>query len=90
MLNFVEPMKEIKRRREAYAKEAEEKLKVFDEAYKVLFDMNEACPNCDGQGKKLRSRACAEDDAPDPNDPRDWNVCTWCGGSGRVTKEKKK
>lgn len=90
MLNLVESMNEIKRRRDVYAKEAEDKLKAFDETYKILFDMNEACPNCNGLGKKLRSRACAEDDAPDPNDPRDWNACPWCGGTGRAKKEELK
>lgn len=83
MLNLIEPMNEIKRRRSSFESEAKHKFEAFDEAYRILEDMNEACFHCNGQGKRLRSRSCAEDDAPDPNDPRDWLVCTWCGGSGR-------
>lgn len=42
------------------------------------------CPNCHGTGKVLRSRSCAEDDPPDPNDPTDYETCDYCHGLGLV------
>lgn len=89
MLNLIEAMDEINNRRSEVSKEYEMKLKAFDEAYKVLADMNEACIVCKGKGKILRIRACAEDDRPDPDNPRDWNTCSMCHGTGRVQHKER-
>ena len=59
-------------------------LQPMEEALKALRNINTACERCNGQGKVLRCRACAEDDAPDPNDPRDYVVCPVCLGSGEA------
>lgn len=45
------------------------------------------CPACHGAGKILRSRACAEDDPPDPDDPNDYEPCRLCQGLGFVEKD---
>ena len=90
MLNMLPAMKELDKKREALTIAYQKQMDAYNAAYKVLFDLNEACPHCDGAGKKLRSRACAEDDRPDPNDPNDWETCIHCGGSGRARKEQDK
>lgn len=43
------------------------------------------CPKCGGTGLVLRSRSCAEDDPPDPNDPADYEACCMCDGAGVVS-----
>lgn len=42
------------------------------------------CPCCHGEGEVLRSRSCAEDDAPDPDDPSDYERCLRCDGLGYI------
>lgn len=83
MINLLDAMDTIQQKKLLLKRETEEKIKAFDEAYLVLWNINEACPHCKGKGKKLRSRSCAEDYRPDPNDPSDWETCKLCGGSGR-------
>lgn len=53
----------------------------------LLKKKNTLCLKCFGKGKVLRSRACAEDDRPDPDDPSDYIRCDRCNGSGREPKE---
>lgn len=86
MLNLLPAMREIDKKRDAAQREFDIKMGSLNEAYKVLFDLNEACPHCDGKGKKLRQRACAEDDRPNPNDPTDWETCQHCRGTGKIIK----
>lgn len=50
--------------------------------------INTTCEKCEGRGKVLRTRACAEDDRPDPTDPNDWETCPACHGTGGVAKPK--
>lgn len=88
MLNLLPAMREIDKKRDALKMAYDQQMAAYNNAYKVLFDMNEACPHCDGEGKVLRKRACAEDDRPDPNDPRDWNTCPHCGGTGIAKKNE--
>lgn len=40
------------------------------------------CPHCHGAGEVLRTRSCAEDDAPDPANPDDYDQCPFCYGIG--------
>ena len=86
MINVVPAIKMIQ-------KEIDEKTIAFNaeiqplkDALKALVDVNEICVACEGKGKVLRKRLCAEDDRPDPNDPRDYIICFACSGSGRQKK----
>lgn len=63
------------------------KVKPYYDSLNALRKINTACEKCGGYGKVLRSRACAEDDRPDPDDPRDWNTCPVCNGSGMTKHE---
>lgn len=57
----------------------------------LLFHYNHVwCPNCHGNGKVLRTRSCAEDDPPDPDDPTDYETCDYCHGLGLVELEDSK
>lgn len=60
------------------------KRRELENGLKALRRINTVCEYCGGDKKILRSRACAEDDRPDPNDPSDWKKCPCCGGSGRA------
>lgn len=84
MINLTLAIKQIQ-------KEIDDKTLAFNEEIAPLTDtleslhkVNEACLICEGRGKVLRSRACAEDDRPDPNDPSDWIKCPFCHGTGRI------
>lgn len=59
----------------------------YEASLKELRKINEACENCYGEGKVLRTRACAEDDRPDPDDPSDYIICPCCHGTGRSKKD---
>lgn len=82
MLNLVPAIKAIQSQIREIEYEYQVKLKPFNDSLKQLREINEACERCNGEGKILRNRSCAEDDAPDPNDPRDYRVCPDCKGSG--------
>lgn len=89
MLNMLDAMATIREKQEILKKAYQKQMDEYEAAYAVLFDMNEACEYCRGEGKTLRSRACAEDDRPDPKDPNDWNVCSHCHGTGLRKKNPK-
>lgn len=61
------------------------RMKPYKESLDALRSLNTVCEKCEGQGKVLRGRSCAEDDRPDPNDPFDYTTCPCCGGSGKNT-----
>ncbi len=82
MLNLVPAIREVEAQIHKLEYGFEAKIKPYRESLKALRKINEACERCNGEGKVLRSRACAEDDTPDPNDPRDWNTCHDCNGTG--------
>lgn len=86
MVNMLDAMdavqKEITRRQDEFAEE----MAGLTSALKVLRNLNEACPRCRGAGWKLRERACAEDDRPNPDDPADRIRCGECGGSGKIKR----
>lgn len=82
MVNLLHEIEALKAQQRAIRAEAEQKCKALEEAEKVLRIQNEACWYCKGTGKILRSRSCAEDDRPDPLDPRDYTTCAACNGTG--------
>lgn len=82
MLNLIPAMDAIKAKRQKLIEDKDREIQALDIAFKTLCELNEACLYCGGQGKKLRARACAEDDRPNPNDPNDWEICPSCKGTG--------
>lgn len=90
MLNMAPAINEVEAQIREMEHDFEAKIKPYRENLKALRKINEACENCCGKGKVLRSRACAEDDRPDPNDPRDYNTCPICFGSGRTPQTRAK
>lgn len=59
-----------------------EQRRRYNEILDELRKLNTACEVCEGKGKYLRKRSCAEDDRPDPNNPSDWITCRSCRGTG--------
>lgn len=86
-LNLVPAIREIEAQINMVKAEFDRRLKPFQDSLIALRNINQACERCCGEGRILRSRSCAEDDRPDPNDPRDYNVCPICHGSGLNKKE---
>lgn len=84
-LNLVPAIREVEAQIRQLTAEFEKKVKPYNDSLAALRKVNTACERCEGIGKVLRSRACAEDDRPDPDDPRDWNTCPVCQGSGLAT-----
>ena len=89
MPNLVKAINEMNNVRQEAIKRHEAELKQINDAILLLQKYNTACTLCDGVGKRLRSRACAEDDRPDPNDPSDWITCPACNGTGQALLKKK-
>lgn len=83
-MNLLPAIRETKRQIAEIKNEAERKVYDLDNGLKALRKLNTYCDECDGEGKVLRKRACAEDDRPDPTDPRDFLKCNFCNGTGRV------
>ena len=81
-LNLVPAIKEVEAQIRKIKAEYSKKLQPYEDSLEHLRKINTACERCNGVGKVLRPRACAEDDPPDPNDPRDWNKCDECHGTG--------
>lgn len=84
-LNLVPAIREVEAQIRQLTAEFEKKVKPYNDSLVTLRKVNTACERCEGTGKVLRSRACAEDDRPDPDNPRDWNTCPVCHGSGGAT-----
>ena len=74
----------ISAKQEKYSADLQEKTTLLHS----LEEKNHLCLVCKGEGRVLRFRSCAEDDRPDPNDPRDYVVCSRCHGSGREPKNR--
>jgi len=87
-MNLVPAIKELESEIRKMRYEFERKVKPYEESIAQLRKLNDACEYCNGAGKVLRSRACAEDDPPDANDPRDWLVCDHCRGTGKCKKKE--
>ncbi len=83
-LNLVPAIKAIQTQIQEITTEYNKQVAPYKESLKQLRAINTACERCCGKGKILRSRTCAEDDRPDPNDPRDYITCPSCGGTGLV------
>lgn len=81
-VNLVPAIKEIEKIISDIKADYDKKIKPYQDSLEHLRQINTACEFCNGEGKVLRSRACAEDDRPDPNDPRDWLMCSYCHGTG--------
>lgn len=81
-LNLVPAIREIEAQIKQIEYEHRKKIEPYKKSLEHLREINEACEVCCGAGKVLRSRACAEDYVPDPNDPSDYNTCTQCHGTG--------
>ncbi len=88
-LNLVPAIKAIQEQIEEITDEYTKKLAPYNESLEQLRAINTACERCCGKGKILRSRVCAEDDRPDPDNPNDWIQCPDCYGTGRSKKEEK-
>lgn len=87
-LNLVPAIKAIEQQICEIASEYNKLIEKYKTSLSYLRELNDYCEKCCGEGKILRSRCCAEDDRPDPNDPRDYITCDNCGGTGIVTREK--
>lgn len=81
-LNLVPAIREVEAQIRQLTAEFEKKVKPYNDSLVALRKVNTACERCEGTGKVLRSRACAEDDRPDPDNPSDWNTCPVCHSSG--------
>ena len=85
-LNLVPAIREIEAQIRDITADFEAKIKPYKDSLSALRKVNQACERCCGEGRVLRSRACAEDDPPDPDDPNDYNACPVCHGTGRSKK----
>lgn len=90
MPNLVAALKELRKEKADLEAEYKSKLIGIDTAILAVQRINTVCEKCEGKGKVLRSRACAEDDRPDPNDPNDWITCPDCHGSGHAITERER
>lgn len=85
-LNLVPAIKSIEQTIREIEQEYYNKIRPYRDSLAELRKINQACEKCNGEGKILRSRSCAEDDRPDPNDPSDYITCPNCGGNGYATR----
>ena len=90
MPNLVAALKELRKEKADLEAEYKSKLIGIDTAILAVQRINTTCEKCEGKGKILRTRACAEDDRPDPNDPNDWITCPDCHGSGHAITERER
>lgn len=81
-MNLVPAINEMQKEISNLELEYAGKLKELKDGLRALRQLNTVCEKCEGKGKYLRSRACAEDYRPDPNDPSDYKTCPECNGSG--------
>lgn len=88
-MNLLPAIKAIRQEINDVERDYRSKIYPLEQCLNSLTKLNTVCEVCEGKGKVLRMRACAEDDAPDPDDPRDWITCHTCHGTGKVnTKEE--
>ena len=85
-LNLLPAIEKIEEQIEEMERKFEEEIAPYRKSLEELKKINTACPKCGGVGRYLRSRACAEDDRPDPNNPGDWKACPECHGTGLQRK----
>lgn len=88
MPNLVAALKELRKEKADLETEYKSKMIGIETAILAVQRINTVCEKCEGKGKVLRSRACAEDDRPDPNDPSDWVTCPECNGTGGAVKPR--
>lgn len=82
IINLIPAIEALKEERRKKVEEFEKQMAVMDAAISAVGKANQACTFCNGKGWRLRSRVCAEDDRPDPDDPRDRVTCKACRGTG--------
>lgn len=82
MLNLIPAIKAIESEISGIKEEYNKRIRPLSTSLKHLREINEACETCEGRGRILRHRCCAEDERPDPRDPNDWNTCPDCNGTG--------
>lgn len=87
-LNLVPAIREIEAQIHKMEYDFSLKIKPYKDSLAAMRKVNEACERCNGKGKILRHRCCAEDDTPNPNDPRDYNTCDVCHGTGLAPKNE--
>lgn len=81
-LNLLDAIRSLEAQRAKEVADHEETIRNLDAAILAVRKTNEVCWICGGKGWKLRARACAEDDRPDPDDPADRITCRACHGTG--------
>lgn len=81
-INLVPAIKALEEQINEIRSEYLETVRPYEDSLRELRKLNTACERCNGTGKLLRRRACAEDDRPDPNNPADYVRCMRCGGTG--------
>lgn len=86
-MNLVEAIKTVEQQIAQMEQDFQQQIAPYRNGLKALRKMNTVCTKCGGSGKRLRPRACAEDDRPDPNDPTDYITCEHCHGTGKEPKE---
>lgn len=89
-MNLVPAIRAIREEIKKVYAEYVETVKPLEEGLEHLLTLNDVCEACEGKGKVLRHRVCAEDDRPDPNDPRDYLVCPLCKGTGKANYDEAK
>ena len=80
--NVVPAIKAIEDQISQITRQYQQEIAPYESSLEELRKINEACEHCNGEGKVLRRRACAEDDRPNPNDPSDYIKCPRCDGTG--------
>lgn len=81
-INLVPAIKALEEQIKEIRLEYLETVMPYEDSLRELRKLNTVCERCNGTGKLLRNRSCAEDDRPDPEDPNDYEPCKLCGGTG--------
>lgn len=89
VLNLVPTIKSIEKELNELAQRYNKKIQPYLDSLEKLREINQACEYCNGTGHVLRSRSCAEDDRPDPNDLSDYIKCRGCNGTGLAHQNKR-
>ena len=87
-MNLLPAIKAVREQMDEIERDYRSKIYPLQTCLNNLVKLNDTCEMCEGKGKILRMRACAEDDAPDPDDPRDWITCHTCAGTGKIIKKE--